>query len=228
MAAGSLGSVEAPDDTLVPVSLLKTLKQNQSALEIDCGGYFCIIDGAMLADTPNDLETIDIGMTMEKDAALSAAWGCRAYELRFNYHGDLPGTFTFRIRAQGSRPGDTIYLYYFDDTAGEFEGVHTAVVDDEGYVSLNITHCSSYYITNAIIADAVHNFTVSAESEATERAQSGFAAFVRNNKAVFWLSVYFLSVGVIVMLVVLIRRGIKRSGKPGIQREEPIKHTYLK
>ncbi len=225
LEAGNLGSIEAPDDGLVPSSLLETLQQNQSALEIDCGGYFCIIDGAALTGIPEGLETIDIGMTMEKDSALSAAWGCNAYELRFNYHGELPGTFTFRVKAQGSRPGDTIYLYYFDDIAGKFEGVHTAVVDDQGYVSLNITHCSSYYITNAIIEGADNNFTVPAETAA---AQTGFAAFVHNNKVVFWLTLYFLGVGVVVLLAVFIRRGIKRGRKPEAKREDPVNHTYMK
>ena len=222
LAAGSLGSIEAPDGTIVPVSLLEMLKQNQSALEIDCGGYFCIIDGAMLTGLPDGLDAIDIGMTMEKDATLSAAWGCSAYKLRFNYHGELPGTFTFRVKAEGSSPGDTIYLYYFDDAAGEFEGIHTAVVDDEGYVSLNITHCSSYYITDAIIEGAVNNFVVPAATDTVQR--DGLAAFLSNRNVVFWLSVYFLGVGIVVLLVVLIRRAIKRSGKG----DAPVRQPYMK
>jgi hypothetical protein len=228
METGSLGSIEAPeDDTLVPASLLHTLVQTQTALEIDCGGYFCVIDGAALTEVPEGLETVDIGMMMEKDAALSAAWGGSAFELRFNYHGELPGTFTFRVKAEGSRPGDTVYLYYLNEDTDEFEGVHTAVVDDEGYVSLNITHCSSYYLTDAIIEGAANNFVLPAETEAAEEAQSGgFAAFVHNNKVAFWLCIYFLGVGIVAAVIVIVYRSIRRSGK---RRDESVKHTtYIK
>ena len=224
MEPGSLGSIQLPDDTLVPASLLETLRQTQCALEIDMGGYLCVIDGAYLAEIPDGLAAIDIGMTMEKDAAVSAACGGSAYELRFSYHGELPGTFTFRVPAEGSSPGDTIYLYYLNEDTGVFEGVHTAIVDDEGYVSLNITHCSSYFITDIMIEGAVNNFALPAQPTAEPEAQhsSGFAAFVENNAIAFWICVYVLGCGVIITLfVVIFRRRNKR-------KEEPVQHTYVK
>ena len=223
MEAGSLGSIQTPDDTLVPVSLLQTLQQTQCALAIDMGGYTCTIDGVDLAEIPDDFGSVDIAMTMEKDAALSATCGGNAYELRFNYHGELPGVFTFRVKAEGSRPGDTIYVYYFDEEAGIFEGLLAATVDDEGYVSFGITHCSSYYIASEMIPGAKNNFEVPTEASAEPEAErSGFAAFIEDNYIAFWVSVYSLGSGVIVAAFVLIFRRKRK------QRVDPVQHTYMK
>ena len=223
METGSLGSIQTPDDTLVPVSLLQTLQQTQCALAIDMGGYTCTIDGVDLAEIPDDFGSVDIGMTMEKDAALSATCGGNAYELRFNYHGELPGLFTFRVKAEGSRPGDTIYVYYFDEEAGVFEGLLVATVDDEGYVSFGITHCSSYYIASEMIPGAKNNFEVPSEVMAEPEAErSGFAAFIEDNYIAFWVSVYTLGSGVIVAAFVLIFRRKRK------QRVDPVQHTYMK
>ena len=208
MESGSLGSIEMPDGTFVPISLLQTLQQTQCALEIDMGDYTCTIDGADLAQIPDDLGSVDIGMTMEKDAKLSAACGGSAYELRFNYHGELPGVFTFRVKAEGSRPGDTIYVYYFNEDAGEFESLVAATVDDEGCVSFGITHCSSYYFTNALIPGAENNFKVAAET-----AEKSEAARSSDNFVAFWVCIYVLGSGVVIAAFVLIfrRRGKRRD-----------------
>ena len=209
MEAGSLSSIQMPEDTLVPVSLLRVLKQTQCTLEIDMGGYICTINGRDLSEIPGDIKSVDIGMTMEKDAMLSAACGADAYELRFNYHGQLPGLFTFRIKAEGSQPSDTIYVYYFDEEVGAFLGLQTAVVDDEGYVSFGITHCSSYYVSCSMIAGANNDFSASSG----EAERDGLAAFITDNYIGFWVCVYVLGCGTVVTIfVVIFRRRGKRKG----------------
>ena len=221
MEAGSLAGIQTPDDTLVPASLLRMLKETKSALEIDMGGYTCTIDGSDLVEIPGDVMTVDIAMTMKRDATLSAACGANAYELRFNYHGDLPGLFTFRVKAEGSRPGDTIYVYYFDEEAGVFEGMQAIVVDDEGYVSFGITHCSSYYITSVMIAGAKNEFETPVG--ATETQRGGLAAFIAENFIAFWVCVYALGCGAVVaVFVVLFRRRAKRREADAAALDETI------
>ena len=215
MEPGSLGSIPMPEDTLVPLSLLQTLKQTQCALEIDMGDYICTIDGANLAEMPDDFGSIDIGMTMEKDVLLSAECHGNAYELRFNYHGELPGVFTFRVKAEGNLPGDTIYVYFYDKDADEYESHVAATVDEQGKVSFGITHCSSYCITSEMIPGALNNFELPAEATEkpdVERAR-GFAAFVEDNYIAFWVCVYVFGCVVIVTAFVVIfhRRGKKRA-----------------
>ncbi len=162
----------------------------------------------MIHSLSEALSSIDIGMTMEKDAAVSAACGGSAYELRFNHHGSLPGTFVFRVNAEGASPGDTVYLYYLNEETGTFEGVHAAVVDGEGYVSLYISHCSSYYITDTIIESAENSFATPAPAvtAAPEAKLTGMAAFVRGDAVLFWVCIYVLVCGAAAVITLFIRR----------------------
>ncbi|MEZ4358065.1 MAG: hypothetical protein R2876_05500 [Eubacteriales bacterium] len=67
---------------------------------------------------------------MVKDELLSqAAGGFDVYQLNFNYHGELPGIFSYTFYASENEPGDTLYLYYSYKQAGIIEGMQSAVVD---------------------------------------------------------------------------------------------------
>ena len=37
--------------------------------------------------------------------------------------------------------------------------MQSAVVDEDGYVSFEIYHCSSYFVSDTIVEDAMNNFT---------------------------------------------------------------------
>jgi len=206
MKPGGLARITAPGNTLVPVSLLKKLREMRCALEISLDGYACIIDGCDLAALPDDLQYIDIGMSMKKDAAVSTACGGNAYELRFSHQGKLPGLFTFRVKAENCRPGDTVYVYYFNEETGKFEDVQSAVVDDNGYVSFSITHCSSYYLTDTIIAGAENNFELPTETTAANSKNNSHADFSAG-KVFIWIGIFIVANIVIALLAVaLVKR----------------------
>lgn len=156
LASGGTAAVDvdAAQSSKMPVTLLSALKERQARLSVNLGGYSCTIDGASLGNIPS-AESIDLAMTMEKDAALSAACGgADAYQMHFAYAGQLPGKFTYTFKAEGSKPGDTLYLYYYYDQPGVLEGLQTAVVADDGSVSFDIYHCSSYIVSAGVIANA--------------------------------------------------------------------------
>ncbi len=155
MAQGGSYDFTVTDDATVPAAVLASLKEKQGVLNVIFGGYTCTINGALLGTIPEGLAGIDLGLSMEKDAALSAlVGGADAYQLHFNHSGALPGRFTFRFKADQNSPGDTVYLYYYYDASGVVEGVQTCVVDAEGYISVDIYHCSSYIISKALIEGA--------------------------------------------------------------------------
>lgn len=151
---GSL-SVDIAKDPKIPSHVLTTLKEKKGSLTLNMGSYSCTIDGKTLQTLPKDSDSIDLSVKMEKDESLSAAAGGRdVYQLHFAHSGQLPGRFTYSFKAQDSAPGDTLYLYYYYDKSGVVEGMQTAVVDENGYVSFDIYHCSSYFVTKAAIEDA--------------------------------------------------------------------------
>jgi hypothetical protein len=152
-AEGAL-SMKAAADTSIPAALLSALKEKQAKLTVDLGNCTCEIDGAALSDISSD-GSIDLAVTMEKDALLSeAAGGADIYQLHFAHSGQLPGPFAYTFKADANKPGDTLYLYFFYDWSGVAEGVQSAVVDENGYVTFRIYHCSSYFATGSMLQGA--------------------------------------------------------------------------
>ena len=155
LAQGGQYDMQTPADAIVPTTLLASLKEKQGVLNVDFGTYTCTIDGAALGTLPEGITGIDLGLTLEKDEALStAAGGVDAYQLHFKHAGDLPGRFTFRFKAEQNQPGDIVYLYYYYNESGVVEGKQQCVVDDEGYITVDIYHCSSYFVSNTLIEGA--------------------------------------------------------------------------
>ena len=154
--SGEFFSVRIQDNAQVPITLLQTLKNKKSKLELVFAGYTCSIDGKDLNSMPGDIACIDLMLDMQRDETLSACFGGKdMYQLHFDHHGELPGPFTFSIKAENSQPGDAVYLYYYYDAAGVIEGVQTAVVDANGYITFTICHCSTYVFTSDIIQGAI-------------------------------------------------------------------------
>lgn len=155
MPEGDKLMVDITGSTKIPASLLSALKEKQGILELNFGSYSCLINGASL-NIAEDLKELDLSLSMEKDEALSAVSGGQdVYQLHFAHSGQLPGPITYRIKAEGSNPGDTLYLYYYYGQAGVLEGKQIAVVDEEGYVNFTIVHCSSYVVTGGLIEGAM-------------------------------------------------------------------------
>ncbi len=154
MAAGGSYDLEITD-TKVPDGVLKSLKEKQAMLNVNFGSYSCSINGAELGTIPDDLKSIDLGLTMEKDEAFSAAvGGADAYQLHFAHQGALPGRITYKFKADLSSPGDIVYLYYYYGESGVTEAVQECVVDAEGFITVSIYHCSSYFISKTLIEGA--------------------------------------------------------------------------
>lgn len=172
MQAGGAVSVDATQDTKVPASLLTSLKEKKGKLTVNMGAYSCTIDGAALPGTPA-ADSIDLAMKMEKNAALSAAaGGADAYQLHFANAGQLPGRFTYTFKAEANKPGDKLYLYYYYDQPGVLEGLQSAVVDDNGFVSFVVYHCSSYVVSAGVIEGAAGSLAAAAAGEqAAQEAQ---------------------------------------------------------
>jgi hypothetical protein len=167
MQAGGAVSMDAMHSSKMPITLLSALKDKKGKLTVNLGGYSCVIDGAALEGIPAS-GTIDLAMTMSKDAALSAAaGGVDAYQLHFAYSGQLPGRFEYTFKAAENNAGDTLYLYYCYDQSGVLEGLQSAVVDSNGNVSFVIYHCSSYIVSGSTIEGAAGTL---ADAVGAERA----------------------------------------------------------
>jgi hypothetical protein len=175
METGGTVTVDITKDPKIPASLLSSIKEKQGVLTLNYGGYTCTINGAALANIPEKMDPIDFSVSMEKDEALSSALGGQdAYQLHFAHSGQLPGKFAYTFKAEGHAPGDILYLYYYYDQSGVIEGMQSAQVDANGFISFDIYHCSSYFVSaNAIEGATGRDFTAdAANAQALSEAQA--------------------------------------------------------
>ncbi len=72
--------------------------------------------------------------------------------INLNQHGVLPAQSSIKIYVgdqTGIKPGDRIYLYYYNSDSGKLDTLpysSSYMIDSEGYITINLVHCSEYVI----------------------------------------------------------------------------------
>jgi hypothetical protein len=86
--------------------------------------------------------------------------------LNFGHEGSLPIAANVKVyvgAVEGINPGSRIYLYHYNHETGKLETLPYSsnyVVDQEGYISINIVHCSDYVtLTKKAAADQITSLT---------------------------------------------------------------------
>ena len=78
--------------------------------------------------------------------------------ITFDYHGDLPLDTTVKINVRDRfKDGEKLYLYYYNPELDQIEYIDHGVLVKNGYVEFQIAHCSDYFLTAAVVNDAVNN-----------------------------------------------------------------------
>jgi len=78
--------------------------------------------------------------------------------ISFDYHGALPLKTTVRINVQNRfKDNEHLYLYYYNPENDSIEYIMHDVEVKNGYVEFQIDHCSDYFLTAAVVNDAVNN-----------------------------------------------------------------------
>ena len=76
----------------------------------------------------------------------------------FDYHGLLPLETTVRINVAGRfLNGEKLYLYYYNPELDQMEYIEHELEVKDGFVEFQIDHCSDYFLTAAVVNDAVNN-----------------------------------------------------------------------
>lgn len=78
--------------------------------------------------------------------------------ISFDYHGNLPLDTTVKVNVQDKfSNGEKLYLYYYNPELDQIEYIDHGVEVKNGYVEFHIYHCSDYFLTAAVVNDAVNN-----------------------------------------------------------------------
>lgn len=78
--------------------------------------------------------------------------------LSFDHQGLLPNNTKVKIYVDGQyQPQDKLYMYYYDADIELLRYKNSYVVDNDGYIIIDIEHCSDYILTGTIVQDAANN-----------------------------------------------------------------------
>lgn len=78
--------------------------------------------------------------------------------ISFDHHGKLPARATVRINVSDRfKDNEKLYLYYYNPEENEIEFIEKDLKVTDGYVEFTIDHCSDYFLTGAVVNNAVNN-----------------------------------------------------------------------
>ena len=98
------------------------------------------IDTAMDFGIAKSKENKNAGSLMAKDA--------ENLYLEFAYEGELPGLAEIELYAGDSfKDGQNLYLYYYNTKKNAVEPIQKSIKVVDGYVTIQIEHCSTYILT---------------------------------------------------------------------------------
>lgn len=149
--------------------ILRMAKETETELHISVRDeegierYSWSFAGEDLAASDNDITDMDLSLQVEKlenhqevtELMSQRDQGDRNQEngliITFSHHGSLPAQASVRVFVgnMGYSEGDKLYLYYYNTETGNLETLPYSTnytVDSQGYITVNITHCSTYVL----------------------------------------------------------------------------------
>lgn len=78
--------------------------------------------------------------------------------ISFSHHGTLPSDAKIKVDVSSKfKDGNKLYLYYYNEEKKQVEFIEDNIVVEDGFAEFEIDHCSEYFLTGAIVNDAVNN-----------------------------------------------------------------------
>lgn len=75
--------------------------------------------------------------------------------ISFNYHGNLPSSARVKVPINDKfKDGDRLNLYYYNEDKNKIELVSSGIKAINGFATIEITHCSDYFLTLSIVKEA--------------------------------------------------------------------------
>lgn len=101
---------------------------------------------------------LSIDTTTKETAEINKRVDQNKLVVTFEHHGKLPEMATIRINVKDKfKNGEKLYLYYYNEKTKEIEYIDHKLEVIDGYVEFQIDHCSDYFLTAAVVNDAVNN-----------------------------------------------------------------------
>ncbi|MEG0909684.1 MAG: Ig-like domain-containing protein [Bacilli bacterium] len=147
----------------VEKSLFETAKNNKTNVDFNVVdkdkklSYSWGFDGTMLENLEKfvklnlELSVTKLAPELIKNDINSVVDMDKSLFVNFSYHGELPGKAHMKIYVGNLyKDGALVTLYYYNETSKKTEKMASDLVVKNGYVEFDITHCSTYVLTEQV------------------------------------------------------------------------------
>ncbi|MGL5353129.1 MAG: immunoglobulin-like domain-containing protein, partial [Clostridium sp.] len=148
------------DDRVIEESIFKAIKGTEKNIKlVQDDGTVWIFEGKDITGDNLGNVTIKVSNVAEEENEKNIKQiDPNAKIIHFDYHGQLPGKATVKVKIDNPEDvkGKELTLYYYNAETKKPEKVQgPLLVDENGYVTVEITHCSDYFLSdNDLLADS--------------------------------------------------------------------------
>lgn len=189
--------------------ILSANKDKDVVIQSSADLIFTFIKGSM--SEVDDMEDYDFGTSIETEYEAKVEYGEKVNEsnfvsrINFNYEGKLPGMASIRIHVGMEKKGLTLHYSKLCDD-GTIQFIYSAVVDKDGYITVQQDSCSDYILTTERVDDEAEK---EMESEGENNAIKIPATDDKNFGEVVVIIVVFVVIAVIVAVLFFV---LKKKG----------------
>lgn len=152
-------------DFVLKAEVIKKAKEYHKDIVVEVKGsddkvlYSWTFDKTELSNSDKEIQDVNLSLKVSKAPEDAGYWGEQkededavALVIDFAHEGILPAQARVRIYVgdqEGITPGTRVYLYHNNEQTGKLETVpygYHVIVDEEGYITINILQCSDYVI----------------------------------------------------------------------------------
>lgn len=139
--------------------VFKEAAQKKSTVVIktkNCTWEFSNIPTDTTASFSSPEVTIGADVKAITDKITSVVDPSKVLQLSFANSGVLPGEAKVTLNLNNAYTADTVlYFYYYNPETGLFEDMQKCDVDENGNVTVTLTHCSDYVLTSQVLPESL-------------------------------------------------------------------------
>jgi len=150
------------ENTILTDKILSSMKESKKIFTINTYedkiiNYIWLIDGEKITTT--DSINTKITFTSENIENINKLTNyADSIYLNFAHTGNLPENTKIKIYvADRYENGDKVNIYYYNEVKNRMDTIEKKIEVKDGYIELELDHCSEYIITKALIQDSTNN-----------------------------------------------------------------------
>ncbi len=207
--SGTRMSVEMSGSTVVPDSMIKTLKDKDVSVTLKMADD---IEWIIRGEDVTQAKGTDIDLRVRRDTQsiprrlLDDMAGDQLHtEIDIAHGGDFGFATTLRIPFGEKNAGKYGNLFYYDTDAGELKLLQSAVIGNDGYAEYKLDHASNYtVVVNTVnMAEALGQGEISVNTLTSNVASSTLSLLPENGRSILGMRIWLFVVAIICAIMCL-------------------------